>query len=635
MPASDGSHRSLRFYGKHAKLGDHFLRISQWYAQSKIRMIMQFIKRTVFCGEVTQAHLGQTIALNGWVQRRRDHGGVIFVDLRDRTGIVQLVFDPQADATLAQAAHTLRSEFVIAAEGAVIHRAPEAVNEKIATGKFEIKITSLQVLSKSSPLPFQLDDEERVSEELRLKYRYLDLRRKHMHDNLKLRHDVLFTIRDYFNGNGFYEIETPTLTKSTPGGARNFLVPSRLQPNTFYGLAESPQIYKQLLMAGGMERYFQIARCYRDEALRSNRQPEFTQLDIEVAFADEKDIQTLCEGIFAILWKKFLGLELQLPLRRMTFDSVFAQYGSDKPDTRFGLPITNVTSVFAPLGINFLTSIISNGGNVGCMQVSNHKFSRADLDRWVGHVTKELGAQGLLWFRWKDDGTVESPLAKFLPTDFYEQLKAVLPTLSKEDTLFAIAGDYDDAWTTLGQLRLALGKDLNLIKANTWEMFWVTDFPMFEWDKENKTWAARHHQFTSPQIGWEQEEIKNVKARAYDLVCNGEELGGGSIRIHTAELQTKIFDIVGMSREKAEEKFKFLLEAQNFGYPPEGGVAFGIDRLIMMLSNSEAIRDVIAFPKTQNGSCLMMGTPSSVEEYQMRDLHIKSTYQPPRAKQAE
>jgi aspartyl-tRNA synthetase len=596
---------------------------------------MQLLKRTVFCGQVTKELLGSSVSLNGWVHRRRDHGGVIFVDLRDRSGLVQLVFDPSVNAATAEAAHALRAEFVIAVQGNVVARSPEAVNDKLPTGHIEVHVTTLHILNKASALPFQIDDEGTISEELRLKYRYLDLRRQNMHNNLKLRHDVIFAMRNYFNGQGFYEIETPVLSKSTPGGARNFLVPSRSQPGTFYGLVESPQIYKQLLMVGGMERYFQIARCFRDEALRASRQPEFTQLDIEMAFIDEEAIQTVCEGLFKILWKQFLNIDLALPLKRYSFDDVFNRFGSDKPDMRFGLEIQDVTAVFKQLDLSFIKSVLSTGGKAGCVVVKDQSFSRTDMDRWSDRTTKELGAKGLLWFKWREDGSVESPITKFLPADFLNQLQTVVPSLTKDDALFVVIGDHEEAWTVLGQLRLALGKELRLIDNSAFELFWVTDFPMFEYDKDGKKWVARHHQFTSPQTGWENQELKDIKARAYDLVCNGEELGGGSIRIHSAEVQSKIFDLLGMTREKAEEKFKFLLDAQTVGYPPEGGVAFGIDRLIMILSGAEAIRDVIAFPKTQNGSCLMMSSPSTVEDAQLRELQIKSTYIDPKTVQVK
>jgi aspartyl-tRNA synthetase len=587
---------------------------------------MSLLKRSVFCGHVAKEHVQKQITLNGWVHRRRDHGGVIFVDLRDRSGLVQLVFDPAICPDTATAAHALRSEFVIAVIGTVVMRSAGSINSSMATGNIEVQVTRLDILSKANTLPFQIEGDATISEELRLKHRYLDLRRKQMHDCLKTRHDVLFAIRSYFNENNFYEIETPILSKSTPGGARNFLVPSRLQPSTFYGLVESPQIYKQLLMVGGMERYFQIARCFRDEALRSNRQPEFTQLDIEMAFIDENDIQTMCEGLYQRLWKQFLNIDLELPLKRYSFDDVFGRFGSDKPDMRFGLEIQDVTKVFANLDLNFIKATLKTGGKAGAVVIKDHSFSRTDMDRWSNHATKELASKGLLWFKWKEDGTPESPITKFLPTDFLQQLQSVIPGLTSDDALFVVVGDYEDAWTVLGQLRLTLGKELGLIESGTYNLFWVTDFPMFEFDKENKKWVARHHQFTSPQDGWENQELKDVKARAYDLVCNGEELGGGSIRIHSAEVQSKIFDLLGMSREKAEEKFKFLLDAQTMGYPPEGGVAFGIDRLVMLLSGTDSIRDVIAFPKTQNGSCLMMGCPSTVEDSQLKELHVKSTF---------
>jgi aspartyl-tRNA synthetase len=585
---------------------------------------MQFAKRSVYCGQVNQSHVGKEITLNGWVQRRRDLGGLIFVDLRDRTGYVQLLFDPKAQPAATEKAHDLRAEFVISVTGTVAIRAQ--INDKIPTGHYEVLVSEIQVLNKSNPLPFQLDEKEKASEEMRLKYRYMDLRRQDMQRNIKIRHDVLFTMRQYFHEQGFYEIETPVLSKSTPGGARNFLVPSRLQPGTFYGLVESPQLYKQLLMVAGFDKYFQIARCFRDEALRANRQPEFTQVDIEMSFVEEKDIQTVCEGLFSLLWKKFLNIELKVPFARYSYDEVFSRFGSDKPDMRFDLEIKDLTPLFSTLNLKFIDTIVQNNGRVGCLHVKNKSFSRTELDRMTDLVTKELGAKGLIWLRWKEDGSIDSSIAKFLPTDFFDRLEQTLPDVSQKDTIFVIAGDFEEAWTTLGQLRLTLGKDLQLVDTTSYKMFWVVDFPMFEYDKENKRWQARHHQFTSPQAGWDKMEMKDIKARAYDLVCNGEELGGGSIRIHSSEVQNKIFDLLGMSKEKAEEKFKFLFEAQNLGYPPEGGIAFGIDRLIMMLCGTDSIRDVIAFPKTQQGSCLMMGTPSTVEEDQLKDLYIKSTY---------
>jgi len=379
-------------------------------------------------------------------------------------------------------------------------------------------------------------------------------------------------------------------------------------------------------MVGGIEKYFQIARCFRDEALRANRQPEFTQLDIEMSFVDENDIQTVCEGLYKILFKKFLDIDLPTPLPRYTYDEVFTQYGSDKPDMRFDMKINDVSALFGSLKLNFIDAILGRNGKVGCIVVKHHRFSRTELDRTLDLSIKELGSKGLVWIRWKEDGTVDSTITKFLPQNFLELAQAVIPGLTAYDTIFAIADEFEDAWTTLGQLRLVLGKQLNLIKAATPSLFWVTDFPMFEFSKETKKWVARHHPFTSPQDGWEKLELKDVKARAYDLVCNGEELGGGSIRIGDSAVQSKIFDILGMSKEEAAEKFSFLMEAQEFGYPPEGGVAFGIDRLAMFFSGTESIRDVIAFPKTQRGSCLMTESPSKIEDDLLKNVHLKSTW---------
>lgn len=584
---------------------------------------MENFKRTVFCGEINENFTNKDVCLAGWVNRRRDLGGLIFVDLRDRSGLMQLVFDPATQPSVTEQAHKLRSEFVIAVKGTVIAR-QGATNPKISTGKYELTVTQLQIFSSSETLPFQIDSDAPVSEEIRLKYRYLDLRRKQMHDFLKVRHEVVHTIRNYFHNLKFYEIETPILSKSTPEGARDFLVPCRIQQGTFYALPQSPQLYKQLLIAGGMDRYFQIARCFRDEALRANRQPEFTQLDIEMSFVDEKDIQDICEGLLKELWSKYLNHEVQLPLQRYTYDEIFSKYGSDKPDTRFGLAIKEITNLFKNINNEVITRIIAENGKAGCILVQNKKFSRSEIDSWVELVTKELGGKGLITVRWKENGTIDSSIAKSLPSDFFEQAKTFIPELTQQDTLFIIAGQPENAWTILGQLRLALGKALNLIDKNAHEMFWVTDFPMFEWSQEDNRWMAKHHPFTSPEVDWENMDIAQVKARAYDLVYNGEELGGGSIRIHDPIVQKKVFEKIGITSEQAEGRFGFLLEAQTFGYPPDGGFAFGIDRLLMFFAGTESMRDVIAFPKTNKGTCLMMESPSSVEQAQLDELGIKS-----------
>ncbi|MFH1831388.1 MAG: aspartate--tRNA ligase [bacterium] len=601
---------------------------------------MQRLKRTVECGLVSSELLGQQVSVAGWVHSRRDHGGVIFIDLRDRSGIVQLVFMPEElDSVVMDSARALRSEYVIVAQGVLQNRASGMINPKMPTGEFEVIIKEFTLFSACKPLPFQIDAPEHVSEDLRLKYRYLDLRRPVMQQNLKLRHDVIFCIREFLNKKGFWEIETPILSKSTPEGARDFLVPSRLAAGMFYALPQSPQIYKQLLMCSGLEKYFQIARCFRDENLRADRQPEFTQLDLEMSFVDENDIFSVCEEMMAQVMKKILNVNLGLPFKRYAYDDVMSKYGSDKPDLRFDMRIQDLTNLFNKIELPaFLKTILENNGKFGALCVKNKKFSRAQLDGWVEKVTKEYGAQGLIYITFDaapschpglDPGSIpcpshKGPISKFLPTDFFAQAQRLIPDLTTSDMLFVVAGQYKQAWDILGKLRLELGKDLNLIDKTRHELFWVTDFPLFEWDQDAKQWQSAHNPFTAPQDGWEElEDLGHVKSRSYDLVWNGCELISGAIRIHDSVVQQKIFDILGISQEAAQNRFGYLLEAQRFGYPPEGGFGLGIDRFVMKLAGHDTIRDVIAFPKTTKGSCLMMETPSDVEQEQLNDLRIK------------
>lgn len=586
---------------------------------------MHLFARSVYCGNINEALLNKTVYLSGWVRNRRDHGGLIFVDLYDRTGLMQLVFRPDINENSLQHAHTLRNEYVISVQGTVVRRSPENINPKLATGEFELAVSTLSIVNKSEPLPFQLETANAVDEELRLRYRFLDLRRPNMQRIVKLRHEVNLTIRDYFNAHGFYEIETPILSKSTPEGSREFLVPSRLNPGDFYALPQSPQVYKQLLMMSGLDRYFQIARCFRDEDLRANRQPEFTQLDLEMSFVNESDVMETVEGIIAKIWENFLGISLELPLQRLTYADVFHRFGSDKPDMRFKLEIQDITNLFENTELSFLQSILKKGGRAGCIVTEKHSFSRSDLQHWVDTSMSDFGGKGLVYIRFHEDGTPDSPVAKFLPTDFFRQAREVIPTLNTTDTMLVVADEYEHAWTVLGRLRLAIGKQLNLIDPKIWRMFWVTDFPMFEYNKDDRRWYAKHHPFTQPAKGWGTAEPDKILARSYDLVCNGEELGGGSIRIHDARMQEEVFEFLGISKQEAQEKFGFLLDAQKLGCPPHGGFALGMDRLIMLLAGTDSIRDVIAFPKTQSGFCPLLKTPSTVDPKQLVDLHIKST----------
>lgn len=577
------------------------------------------MERTTGCGQVNESYLKKTICLKGWVARRRDHGGLIFIDLRDRTGIMQLVFNEQIAHAVHAKAQQLRSEFVIEVEGEVVKRGANTINNELPTGKYELLVKTLIILNSSKVLPFSLDEND-IDEELRLKYRYLDFRRPKMQEHFALRSEVIFAMRKFLHDLGFYEIETPILTKNTPEGAREFLVPSRIHPGKFYALPQSPQLYKQLLMAGGLEKYFQIARCFRDEDLRADRQPEFTQLDIELSFPTEIQIQTLIENMLQTIYKTVLKRDVVIPFARMTYDKAIQDYGSDKPDLRFDLKINDISLLFKNTELAFLKNVLEKNGKIGALCIS-HQFTRSELDALVKQAI-ELGSQGLLYVHFNNDGGIDSPVSKFLSADFLVQVQTIIKDCQKGDTLFIVAGQYKKSWDILGKLRTELANKLCLIDEKQEKYLWVTDFPLLEHDEKTNSWTAAHHPFTRPQEEWNAANPAAIKARAYDLVLNGIELGGGSIRIHERALQQKIFELIGLNKELAEQKFGFLLEAQELGFPPHGGIALGLDRFLMLLTKSPSIREVIAFPKTQRGYDPMMEAPTNVENNHLREYGL-------------
>lgn len=582
---------------------------------------MERFNRTRGCGQIDDTFLGKTVTVCGWVSKRRDHGGLIFVDLRDRSGIVQVVFNAHFSLDAHTQAHDLRSEFVIGVQGLVVERVPETINKDLPTGRLEIQVTQLQIFNTCKQLPFNLDDAGHVDEELRLKYRYLDLRRPQMTNYMRLRHELVFAMREFLNSQKFYEIETPLLSKNTAEGAREFIVPSRFSIGSFYALPQSPQLYKEILMAGGQERYFQMAKCFRDEDVRADRQPEFTQVDMEMSFVNEIDVQSIIEGMFVHIFKKIMNIELTLPFARMTYDDAFTFYGSDKPDLRFDLKICNFTSVFHDTQLSFLRSTLEKNGKVGGVVVDDFAFTRSELEGLVERMTKE-GAKGLLWVKFSE-GKIDSPVAKFLPDDFFTRIKNIYPNLKDGSTLFLIAGDFKRTWTLLGRLRLMLADKLDIIADNEYNLCWITDFPLFERDEESKRWYSVTHPFTSPQDQGKELDPQNAKGRAYDIILNGVELGGGSIRIHKSDVQRNIFHILGFDDERINQEFGFLLEAQELGFPPLGGIALGVDRFAMLLFNTQSIRDVIAFPKTQSGTDPLMNAPAKIANERLAEYGLK------------
>lgn len=584
------------------------------------------LKRTDSCSNITKDHDGKEIVLCGWVSRRRDHGGLIFVDLRDRSGLVQVVFSPEVNMEAFRKAEHIRTEFVLAVRGTVSLRKAETINPNMKTGEIEVLGEELRILNSANTPPFYIQDNIDVDEIVRLKYRYLDLRRPEMQRNLLLRHQVTKAMRDFFDGEGFVEIETPMLTKSTPEGARDYLVPSRVNPGKFYALPQSPQIFKQILMISGMERYFQIVRCFRDEDLRADRQPEFTQLDVEMSFIDREDILTMMETMISYLFKKTMDTEISLPMQRLSYHEAMERYGSDKPDTRFGMELIDLSAVCKGSDFKVFETVLSGGGQVKAINVKGYAaIPRRELDGLVNYVAT-YGAKGLAWMCYTAEG-IKSPIAKFFSADILDGITNAT-NAEEGDLLLFVADKPAVVAAALGQLRLEMARRRDLIDPDKLAFLWVMDFPMFEYDDEAKRFVAMHHPFTSPQdedIEYLETDPGRIKAKAYDMILNGTEIGGGSIRIYTRDIQEKVFKAIGLTSEEANAKFGFLLEAFEYGTPPHGGIAFGLDRLIMLMAKRSSIRDVIAFPKTQSAADVMSQAPSEVAPRQLKELHIKTS----------
>ncbi|WP_338832907.1 Aspartate--tRNA ligase [Moorella humiferrea] len=582
------------------------------------------LHRSHGCGELRATNTGEEVTLMGWVHRRRDHGGLIFIDLRDRSGLVQVVCDPESGEAFKKA-EEVRNEYVVAVRGRVRQRPEGTANPRLATGAIEVEARELRILNRAKTPPFYIEDNIGVDEALRLRYRYLDLRRPEMQEILRLRYQTTRAIREFLDGRGFWEIETPMLTRSTPEGARDFLVPSRLRPGEFFALPQSPQLFKQILMVAGVERYFQIVRCFRDEDLRADRQPEFTQLDMEMSFIQREDILNLVEELMAHIFRETLGVEINLPLPRLTYQEAITRFGTDKPDLRFGLEIQDVSTEVKKCGFKVFRDAVATGGVVrGLCVKGGAAFSRRELDELTKLATT-YGAKGLAWMAITTEG-VRSPIAKFFTAEELQELMKVMQA-REGDLLLFVADSETIAAGTLGALRLELGRRLRLYDPGQLAFTWITDFPLLEYSPEEKRFVAVHHPFTMPmEEDWpllDTDPLK-VRALAYDLVLNGVELGGGSIRIHRRDIQEKMFSLLGFSPEEAQEKFGFLLEAFEYGTPPHGGIAFGLDRMVMLMARRDTIRDCIAFPKTQSGTCLLTGAPSPVAPEQLLELHLRT-----------
>lgn len=591
----------------------------------------EIMKRTHYCGTVSEVDVGHRVCLAGWAQTVRDLGGVIFVDLRDRTGIVQVVFNQERSPEAHLEAGKIRSEHVVSLEGTVCRRPPETENLKIPTGTVEVMADSLELLNESQTPPFPLEDEADIAENVRLRYRYLDLRRPRMMRNLILRHRATSTVRDFLNGHGFVEVETPFLTRSTPEGARDYLVPSRVQPGYFYALPQSPQLFKQLLMVAGLDRYYQIVRCFRDEDLRRDRQPEFTQVDLEMSFVTEEEVQAMTEGLIQRLFQEVLGVELDTPFPRIPYQEAMALYGTDRPDMRFDLHLVDLTEVFKATGFRLFAQAIEDGGVVKALPLKGQSgLPRAELDRLQGeenlkaHYQIQTGAKGVAWIKWTADGW-QGPVAKALREGEREET-ARLANLEPGDLILFVAGAKEMVNQTLDLLRNHFGRKLGLIDHSAFKFVWVTEFPLLEYDPMDGRYHAVHHPFTAPMV----EDLDllevdpgRVRARAYDVVLNGNEIGGGSIRNHRLDVQMRLFRALGISEEQAREKFHFLLEALGYGAPPHGGIALGFDRIVMLMAGAGTIRDVIAFPKTQRAACLLTEAPARVDPRQLEELWIQ------------